>query len=166
MPYGAISPSHRERFEPGSIKLADAVPLNLRHDPERAVAYLPGGGLKLTETPQALRMAAELPPIPAADRALAEVRSGRLAGLSVEFHAERERMDNGIRVIESAVLTGIGLVDAPSYPTQIENRGAWKKAAMEPGAKKRRPWARSTVPTGRVSDCECVKPVTQVSIRG
>lgn len=115
MRYGDISPSHRERFEPGALRMADAVHLDLHHDPERAVAWHPGGGLALDNTRQALTMRAELPPIPAADRALAEIRAGRVGGLSVEFRAERERRDGDIRVIEAATLSGIGIVRAPSY---------------------------------------------------
>ena len=115
MRYGDISPSHRERFAPGSIRLAEAVHLDLHHDIERAAAWYPGGGLSLDNGRQALTMWAELPPIPAADRALAEIRTGRVNGLSVEFRAVRERQDAGIRVIEEAVLSGIGIVRAPSY---------------------------------------------------
>ena len=67
MRYGDTSPSHRERFEPGSLRMAEAVHLDLFHDPERAVAWFPGGGLKLDNGRQALAMRAQLPPIPAAD---------------------------------------------------------------------------------------------------
>ena len=64
MNYGEVSPSHRERFEPGSLRMADAVHLDLFHDPERAVAWHPGGGLVLHNGRDALTMRAELPPIP------------------------------------------------------------------------------------------------------
>ena len=113
--YGDVSPSHRERFEPGALRLADAVHLDLHHDPERAVAWHPGGGLQLRQTRRALTMTADLPPIPAADRALAEVRGATATGLSVEFKALVERRDGNLRVIQDAVLSGIGLVRAPSY---------------------------------------------------
>ena len=43
-------------------------------------------------------MTAALPPIPAADRALAEIKAGRVDGLSVEFRGGRERQDAEIRV--------------------------------------------------------------------
>ena len=122
--YGDVSPSHRERFEPGSLRLNAAVPLNLFHDPERAVAWHPGGGLTLKQDSQALTLRADLPPIPAADRALAEIRAGRANGLSVEFKAIQERRDQqGIRIIEKAVLNGIGLVRSPSYTqSKVEAR--------------------------------------------
>ena len=41
MRFGDVSPSHRERFEPGSLRMAEAVHLDLFHDPERAVAWHP-----------------------------------------------------------------------------------------------------------------------------
>ena len=115
MRYGDVSPSHRERFEPGSLRMAESVHLDLHHDVERAVAWHPGGGLTLANGRDVLTMRATLPPIPAADRALAEIKAGRVDGLSVEFRAVREREDSGIRVIEDAILSGIGIVKAPSY---------------------------------------------------
>ena len=123
MRYGDVSPSHRERFEPGSLRIADSVHLDLHHDPERVVAWHPGGGLALDHGRRALTMRAELPPIPAAERALHEVRTGGVNGLSVEFRAERERQEGGLRVIERAVMSGIGIVKAPSYgASRVEAR--------------------------------------------
>ena len=130
MVYGDTSPTHRERFEPGSLAPGDAVALNLFHDPERAVAFMPAGGLTLVEEDGALRMVAELPPIAAAERALDLVRSGEASGLSVEFRAERERREGGIRVIEAARLGGIGLVRSPSY----------KGSRVEARSRRRRIW--------------------------
>ena len=121
--YGEVSPSHREKFLPGSLRLDEAVHLDLHHDREKAVAWHPGGGLSLRSDERAMTMTAELPPIPAADRALEEVRAGRATGLSVEFHAMRESRDGNIRVVEDAVLSGIGIVRAPSYEqSRVEAR--------------------------------------------
>ena len=125
MQYGDVSPSHRERFEPGSLRMAEAVHLDLFHDVERAVAWYPGGGLKLDQDSTALTMKAELPPIPAADRALNAVKTGKANGLSVEFRAIKEKRAGHIRVIEDAVLSGIGLVKRPSYQqSTVEARQA------------------------------------------
>ena len=115
MRYGEVSPTHRERFEPGAFRMADTVHLDLGHDPERAVAWQPGGGLELADDGEALRMSADLPAIPAATRALDEIARGKRSGLSVEFKAIKERREGGIRVIEEALLGGIGLVASPSY---------------------------------------------------
>lgn len=87
--FGEVSPSHRERFAPASVRLAESVHLDLAHDRERVVAYHPGGGLDLAITSRDVHLAAELPPIPAADRALEKIRSGRTTGLSVEFRRSR-----------------------------------------------------------------------------
>ena len=128
--YGEVSPSHRERFEPGSIRMAEAVILDLFHDPERAVAYQPGGGLELVDGERSLELTAELPPIPAATRALEEIRTGKVTGLSVEFRALKESRDGGVRVIEEAELAGIGLVAKPSY----------QNSRVEARARRRRVW--------------------------
>ena len=143
--FGEVSPSHRERFVPGSLRLAEAVHLDLHHDPERAIAWHPRGGLELRNEADALRMSAELPPIPAADRALAEVRAGRASGLSVEFRAVRETREAGLRVIEEAVLSGIGLVRAPSYEgSRVEARARSGRTL------------RSSVPYDSELACECI----------
>ena len=144
MKYGDVSPSHQERFEPGSLRLAEAVHLDLHHDAERVVAYLPGGGLELRGDTSALTMIATLPPIPAADRALAEVRAGAAAGLSVEFTAIRERRDGDIRVIEDAILSGVGIVRSPSYSqSEVEAR------------RKRGRRMRTRIPADRDVECRC-----------
>ena len=103
--------------------MADSVHLDLNHDRERAVAWHPGGGLELAERGEALELSAELPPIPAADRALDDIRTGKAAGLSVEFRALKESRVAGVRVIEQAVLQGVGIVAQPSYEgSRVEAR--------------------------------------------
>ena len=43
--------------------------------------------------------------------------------MSVEFKAVKTRMENGVRIIEEAILSGVGLVKAPSYlQSQVEAR--------------------------------------------
>ena len=70
-----------------------------------------------------LAMRAVLPPLPAADRALAEIRAGRVDGLSLEFQALKERRDGDIRVIEDALVSGVGIVRNPSYTgSRVEAR--------------------------------------------
>ena len=121
--YSDTSASHRERFEPGSLRLDDQVILDWEHDQNRALAWAPDGGLELVDGPDAMRMCATLPPLPAGDRALEEVRAGRVSGLSIRFRPVRERMENGIRIIEEAVLRGIAVTRAPSYTdSRVEAR--------------------------------------------
>ena len=151
MRYGDVSPTHRERFEQGSLRMAAAVPLNLFHDAERAIAWMPGGGLELVDGEAALELAAELPPIPATDRALAEIRAGRTTGLSVEFHAMKERRDGEVRVIESAELRGVGLVGKPSYEqSRVEARA--RKGAVA------NPWIKAQWQARKEGACECQGP--------
>ena len=121
--YTDTSASHRERFEPGSLRLVDVVVLDVEHDQNRAIAWSPDGGLTLVDGPDAMRLTAELPPIKAADVALDEVRAGRVTGLSIRFRPVRERRENGVRVIEEAVLRGIAVTRAPSYTdSRVEAR--------------------------------------------
>ena len=127
--YGDTAQSHRERFEAGSLRLDDQVILDWEHDQLRALAWAPDGGLELVDGPDAMRMTATLPPLPAADKALEEVRAGKL-GLSIRFRPVRERMENGIRIIEEALLRGIAITRAPSY----------QDSRVEARSRKRRIW--------------------------
>ena len=143
--FSDVSPSHRERFEPRAFSMAEAVHLDLFHDPERAVAWQPGGGLELRQDRQAVTMVAELPPIPAADRALALVREGQARGLSVEFQAVKERHEDGLRVIEAATLTGVGIVRSPSYGgSRVEARAKSGRTL------------RASIPYDKSLACECI----------
>ena len=144
MKYGDVSPSHRERFEPGALRMAESVHLDLHHDPERAVAWFPGGGLAIENGRDSVTMRAELPPIPAADKAIAEIKAGRANGLSVEFHAVRERRDGDLRVIQDAILSGIGIVKAPSYG------GSRVEARRRSGRS-----MRARIPADETVACEC-----------
>ena len=142
--YGDVSPSHRERFEAGAFDLDGRTRwLDYRHDRERALAWT-GSGLTLTDTREALMVEADLPSIPLADRALADVAAGRLTGFSVEFNAVEERRESGIRVVSRAELSGIGLVAAPSYT----------QSTVEIRARSGRT-LRATIPAGKNLACRC-----------
>lgn len=125
MRYGDISPSHRERFAPGSISFADPVVLDREHNRDVALAWMPDGGLELRDEDDALHLVATLPPIPAADGVLDEVRAGKITGLSVDFRALDVTREGGIRVIRKALVRGVGLVRRPSYEaSRVEARSA------------------------------------------
>lgn len=142
--YGDISPSHRERFTAGAFALDERVRwLDLNHNRDKVLAYT-GAGLELRDTPDALMVHADLPPIPAADRALAGVASGQYRGFSVEFRAIKQRSENGIRVVEAADLVGVGLVDFPSYTnSRVEIRQRSGRTL------------RSKIPSGVDLACQC-----------
>ena len=143
--YGDVSPSHRERFERGAFALDGRTRwLDVRHNRETVIAWTGGGGLELTDTREALMVRAALPEIPAADRALEDVRTGRLKGFSVEFRATDERRESGIRVVRRAELSGVGLVAAPSY----------EQSAVEVRARSGRT-LRASIPSGKNLACRC-----------
>ena len=109
--YGDVAPQFRERFVPGAFGAELDVPaLNLQHDPN--VVLLASGSYVLNDGPRSLDVRAELPE---GSAALELVRRGALTGFSIEFQAKSERREAGIRVIESAELTGLALVDRPAY---------------------------------------------------
>ena len=133
--YGETSPSHQERFLPGTFSLDPGTTrwLDYRHDRTRVLAHTEGGGLILRDSPEALLLEAELPALPLSERALDEIASGALQGLSIEFHAESESREGNIRVVEKADLAGIGLVASPSYPaSRVETRAAGTLTASIP----------------------------------
>ena len=78
--YGVRATDRAERFEPGAFGAIGDVSLNLQHDPAIVLATT-GDRLTVTDTPQALQVAAELRD----GAALTLLRRGALSGLSVEF---------------------------------------------------------------------------------
>ena len=75
-----------------------------------------GAGLVLTDSADALRMVATLPDTSEARDAVALVKAGVLGGLSVEIAEVQHRMDGATRIVHSARLVGIGVVDNPAFP--------------------------------------------------
>ena len=147
--YGDVSPSHKERFLPGAFgDLSGVKWLDYRHDPTRVVAHTGDGSLKLSDSPEALTLRAELPALPLSDLVLKEIQDGTLSGLSIEFRSLGERTSNNLRVVERASLVGVGLVANPSYP---ESKVETRQAGVLFG---RIPFSNSA--SGPL-DCECVR---------
>ena len=68
--------------------------------------------------------------------ALAEVKSGLLSGLSVEFKSIKEDVVGGIRKISKAILVGAGLVDSPAYADAVvEAAGTGRASCKRPSYK-------------------------------
>ena len=144
MVYGAVSEEHRERFEPGAFAPVPAVPLLLQHD--RSMVIVEPGAFELADTAAALEVRAELP---AEAAALQLVKRGALSGFSVAFRAQHETRDGDIRVVESAELVEVSLVDQPSYDAstaEVRRRG-------DRGG--RLGTIRGRVPVGSRVDCRC-----------
>ena len=112
-----IGPGLFERFEPGSfgdVSKADVV-LRPQHNPQRPIARTQGGGMVLIDGLDALHMRAEVGGTKDGDDTLSMVRRGILRGLSVEFIAVEQRLEDDTRVIGKATLDGLGVVDRPAY---------------------------------------------------
>ena len=162
--YGDIArlPFGRERFQAGAfpgVEHSDVL-LNASHDRARPLARTLGGGLVITDTAKALSIRAELPSTREADDTITLVTAGILRGLSLEFIARSERRESGVRILERATLTALGVVDKPAYPsslvsareevrqsgrglggkfsyntpTVLRNRGRKRKQTVRPGA--------------------------------
>lgn len=137
-----------ETIMPGAFQPLPAdVILNRQHDRRTPLART-GAGLTLTDTPEALTVRARLPQTREADDTLELVRAGVLRGLSVEIRVAGERMAGGVRVIESAALVGLGVVDRPAYP------GSRVEARADSAAGRA---LSAVVPYGKPLDCQCHK---------
>ena len=120
--YGERAGDRAEVFEPGSLSWPDdGVVLRRQHDRGAPIARV------VPEVRDgAVVVDVALPETRAGRDAAAEVRSGLLTGLSVEFRARRQRYAGGVRRIADALLTGAGLVDSPSYKgsaVEVRQRG-------------------------------------------
>ena len=118
--YGDVAKvgSRGERFLPGAFGAdvggIDCL-LNVQHDRARPLARSGGGGLTLTDSPTALEVRAELPETRESSDTLALIEAGVLRGLSLEFVSLREHREGTTRVIASARLVGVAVVDRPAY---------------------------------------------------
>ena len=116
--YGARATDRAELFEDGALSWpSDGVVLNRQHERGapimRVIPELRAGELVIDQA---------LPDTAAGRDAAAEIRSGLFRGLSVSFKASRQAFAGGVRRIQSAALTAIGLVDTPSYDAPVEVR--------------------------------------------
>ena len=138
----------RERFEPGAFAPVGDVVLNSSHDRTTPLARTDGGGLEITDGADALRIKATLPDTTAANDTLTLVKTRVLRGLSIEFKALRERFEDGVRVVERALLSGIAVVDVAAYANSTVEARRRKK--------ERRTWVRGGIRYGVQAFCECL----------
>ena len=151
--YGDIAefPWGRERIQAGAFSPLGDVILNRQHDRKSPLARTNGGGLDITDTPEALRISAALPDTPSANETLQLIRSKILRGLSIEFHATQERQDGDLRIIERAILVAVAVVDSGQYPKSLvaarerEERQARRLRTM-----------RGRIPAETALECRCV----------
>ena len=114
----AVFPWGEETIEPGAFAPLGDVILNHQHKRDTPLART-GGGLELIDSPEALRISAELPATASADETLALVKGKILRGLSIEFHARQERQVGDLRIIQRAELVGVAVVDSGQYPRSL-----------------------------------------------
>ena len=148
--YGDLAqlPWGGERIEAGAFTPITDVILNAHHDRATPLARTGGAGLELTDTAERLAFTATLPDTRAADDVLALVRTGVMRGASVEMRVSGERFESGVRIIERASLSAIGIVDTPAYPaSEVEAR-------RRRGG--RRTWVRGGVKYGVKAHCTCL----------
>ena len=128
--YGERASDRAELFERGALSWPDdGVILNRQH-----ARGAPIMRVTPTQVGDELRIDQVIPDTVAGRDAATEIRSGLLRGLSVSFQAARQSFAGGVRRIQSATMTAVGLVDDPSYDAPVEVR------ARREGRRHRRPW--------------------------
>ena len=98
-----------ELFASGALRWpADGFNINVQHDRKAAVVrvlpFVEDGAVKISQP---------LPNTTAGRDAAENIRTGVFTGLSIEFQAELEKRELGIRRIERAFVGGAALVDKP-----------------------------------------------------
>ena len=104
-----------ELFGVGALRWpADGFNINAQHNRQaaivRVIPFLDGGAVKID---------AALPNTTAGRDAAENIRAGVYTGLSIEFRAELEKRQAGIRRRERAFVGGAALVDKPSYDDSL-----------------------------------------------
>ena len=150
MVFGDISPDYSERFEPGALAHSGRIDINLQHDPAIVLVR----DALLTDSPSELRVRAELPPDSAA---LALVKRSALNSWSIEFKAQSERREGGVRIVSRADLTGLALCDRGSYPeAKVEIRRGRRGDSKTSRLRALRV-LRARIPYDESLACECLK---------
>ena len=128
--YGERAIDRAELFERGALSWPDdGVVLNRQH-----ARGAPIMRIVPTVDGDELRIDQQLPDTLAGRDAATEIRAGLMRGLSVSFQAKRQAFAGGVRRIQSAAMTAVGLVDSPSYDAPVEVR------ARRNGGRRRRAW--------------------------
>ena len=113
-----------EEFRAGGLQFAPSgVLLNVLHVSDRLLARYPDGGLELADGPAALRARVVLPDTTEGRDTRELVKAGVLRGFSVEFRALKDVWAGTHRVVEEAVLSGIGIVASPAYAGAVISDG-------------------------------------------
>ena len=110
LPIGRVAGDRREVFAPGSVTWpSNGVRLLAEHRGRQVMRFTPlerAGNLEIDE---------QLPDTDLGREVGEDIRSGRRAGLSVEFNSLREKMTQGVREITGAIVDAAAVVGAPAY---------------------------------------------------
>ena len=138
-----IAPGSFEKFSRGSVKTTGEALLSINHDSGRVLAREPDS-LRFEERNDGLYLTAELPETSEGNDVLALIRARTYRSLSIEFSALAERQVGPLRIIDSALLSGVSVVSRPAYgATTLEARAI-------PGAK-----IRASIPFNTSLTCDC-----------
>ena len=114
LPFGRVAGDRRELFTPGSVTVPDGgIALLAEHRGREVMRFVP------VERDGELRIDAAIPDTAIGREIAEDVRSGRRAALSVEFHSISEGLVQGVREIRSALLTGAAIVKAGAYQQSV-----------------------------------------------
>ena len=124
MQYNTRAQDRPETFEAGSLSWPESgIVVNRQHQRSAPIARLVP-----TVEGDKVMINAPLPDTTAGRDAAAEIRSGLLSGMSIEFKATAQRIVCGVRRITAAVLSGAAIVDTPSYAAaSVEVRAKHKR---------------------------------------
>ena len=126
LPFNVQAKDRAEMFLPGSVSWPEGgLVLNRQHQRGSPIMRITP-----TSSPTGLTVDAVIPDTAAGRDCAAEVRSGLLTGMSIEFRSIQESVVGGCRRIASAVLSAAALVDDPSYPAPVEVRANVEAAAL------------------------------------
>ena len=146
--YGDVADmgAFRETFVSGAfVEMPQTIDVNLQHDPDVIVAR----DAVLADHPRELRVRASLPE---GSAAVQLVKRRSVDSFSIEFHALKERRENGIRVIERALLSGLALVDRGAYPqskAEVRRGGGRGSRGGRLGS------FRGRIPKNKRLECRC-----------
>ena len=123
--YGEVASDRRELFMPGALYWpTDGILVREMHNRQAPIVRVVPevrGNLVVIDAP--------LPDTTRGRDMAVGIRERIYSGLSVEFAAEREDVQDGIRRIHRAALRGAGLVDDPAYAgSRVEVRGKRRRA--------------------------------------
>ena len=138
VPWDSIGngPLGKERFLRGAFGPPDRFPdFNLTKQHNRSLAV--SADLRFSDSPSGLKVSTTIAKTALGADTLVEIREGILRGFSLEFFAEKERMEKNVRVISKATFVGLSLVDHPAY-TDAKIEEVREKDPGKPRVRKRR----------------------------